>query len=208
MRSESTSALGQPSETKEILGGARRVWNSVIPPRLPRAGARGQGLAGLVAGARPGEPAGPHRGRLQCSEEATMVKNLQCRCGAVELEAAGEPTAQFFCHCDDCQAVHGAAYAPSWSIPGFGADRSRRSQILDVETKPSLLLSGLRNAPVHRRARPWLARRQRLSACRRRLPSALPYALSVCRSPPVFDELPHFKFRPARFGGADETVDW
>jgi hypothetical protein len=25
---------------------------------------------------------------------------------------------------------------------------------------------------------------------------------------PVRDELPHYKSRPARFGGTDETVDW
>ena len=25
---------------------------------------------------------------------------------------------------------------------------------------------------------------------------------------PVEDNLPHFKSRPARFGGSDETVDW
>ena len=33
-----------------------------------------------------------------------------CRCGAAEIEISGEPVAQFFCHCDDCQIVHGAAY--------------------------------------------------------------------------------------------------
>ena len=35
-----------------------------------------------------------------------------CRCGAAEIEISGEPVAQFFCHCDDCQIVHGAAYVP------------------------------------------------------------------------------------------------
>jgi hypothetical protein len=25
---------------------------------------------------------------------------------------------------------------------------------------------------------------------------------------PVDDDLPHFKSRPARFGGSDETVQW
>ena len=43
--------------------------------------------------------------------------NIQCRCGAVELELASEPIVQFFCHCDDCQAVHGAAYAPESVYP-------------------------------------------------------------------------------------------
>ncbi len=54
--------------------------------------------------------------------------NIQCRCGAVELELASEPIVQFFCHCDDCQAVHGAAYAPEVGLSrGYGEDRSRRA---------------------------------------------------------------------------------
>ena len=37
---------------------------------------------------------------------------VACRCGAVEIEISGESVAQFYCHCDDCQIVHGGAYAP------------------------------------------------------------------------------------------------
>jgi len=37
------------------------------------------------------------------------MTEIQCRCGAVWIELTAEPIAQFFCHCDDCQAVHGAA---------------------------------------------------------------------------------------------------
>jgi hypothetical protein len=47
-------------------------------------------------------------------EKKTLV---QCRCGAVELELTGDPIVQFFCHCDDCQAVHGAAYVPESVYP-------------------------------------------------------------------------------------------
>lgn len=28
------------------------------------------------------------------------------------MELTGEPVAQGYCHCDDCQAIHGAAYVP------------------------------------------------------------------------------------------------
>ena len=42
----------------------------------------------------------------------TDTISVRCRCGAVEIEISADPIAQFFCHCDDCQAVHGAAYAP------------------------------------------------------------------------------------------------
>jgi hypothetical protein len=40
------------------------------------------------------------------------MTRVQCRCGATEIEIGAEPIVQFFCHCDDCQAVHGGAYAP------------------------------------------------------------------------------------------------
>ena len=36
------------------------------------------------------------------------MTKIQCRCGAVEVEISVGPIVQFFCHCDDCQAVHGA----------------------------------------------------------------------------------------------------
>src|ERR1700722_9076909 len=40
------------------------------------------------------------------------MTKVQCRCGVVEIEISAEPIVQFYCHCDDCQAVHGGAYAP------------------------------------------------------------------------------------------------
>ena len=45
------------------------------------------------------------------------MTNVQCRCGAVEVEISAEPIVQFYCHCDDCQAVHGGAYAPESVYP-------------------------------------------------------------------------------------------
>jgi hypothetical protein len=44
-----------------------------------------------------------------------MTKVL-CRCGATELEISAEPIVQFYCHCDDCQAVHGAPMRRNPSI--------------------------------------------------------------------------------------------
>ncbi len=38
------------------------------------------------------------------------MTKVQCRCGAVAVEISAEPIVQFYCHCDDCQAVHGGAY--------------------------------------------------------------------------------------------------
>lgn len=40
-----------------------------------------------------------------------------CRCGAIGLRISGEPAVQLYCHCDDCQAAHGAAYVPAAIYP-------------------------------------------------------------------------------------------
>ena len=42
---------------------------------------------------------------------AAMAK-IECLCGDIEIELTGEPVVQLYCHCDDCQRAHGAAYAP------------------------------------------------------------------------------------------------
>lgn len=39
--------------------------------------------------------------------------DIQCPCGEVTLRITGSPVVCFYCHCDDCQAVHGAAYLPA-----------------------------------------------------------------------------------------------
>ena len=45
------------------------------------------------------------------------MTKVHCRCGAVEIEISAEPIVQFYCHCDDCQAVHGGAYVPESVYP-------------------------------------------------------------------------------------------
>ena len=136
-----------------------------------------------------------------------MVK-LPCRCGAVELEAAGEPIVQFFCHCDDCQATHGGAYAPEAVYPADSVQivrgnprswtlkRNPRFFCPDCGTRLFIDVLALRLRGVNGYL----------------LPEGdfLPQFHMQCRFAvrPVFDELPHYKFRPARFGGSDETVEW
>jgi len=138
------------------------------------------------------------------------MKNLElsCRCGAVGLAVQGEPIAQFFCHCDDCQALHGAAY-------------------VSESVYPKDAVQIVRGAPQS-----WtLARNPRLfcPTCGVRLfvevlafgvrgvsgnllpPSEFEPTFHMhCRYAvqPVRDGLPHYASRPARFGGSDELVDW
>lgn len=134
--------------------------------------------------------------------------HVTCRCGAVEVEISGEPVAQFYCHCDDCQAVHGGAYAPESAYP---ADAVRV----------------VRGDPLT-----WMLKRSPRFTCRECGTRLFIDALRVglrgvngyllppgefeptfhmqCQFAvrPVVDDLPHYKSRPARFGGTDEVVDW
>jgi hypothetical protein len=133
---------------------------------------------------------------------------LGCRCGVMAIEVSGEPIVQMYCHCDDCQAVHGAAYVPESVYPAdavkvvrgepgtWKLKRSPRFTCKECGTRlfidlPALKLRGVNgymlppgkfNATFHMQCR---------------------FAVN-----PVKDDLPHYKGRPARFGGSDETVDW
>ena len=135
------------------------------------------------------------------------MAKIECRCGAVEVEITGEPIAQFFYHCDDCQLVHGGAYAPE-SV--YAAD----------EVKVT------RGGPVT-----WKLRRNPRFTCREcgtrlfidvlnRVRGVNGYLLSPGRFNSLFhmqcqfavwqviDGLPHYKGRPERFGGSDDTMGW
>jgi hypothetical protein len=133
---------------------------------------------------------------------------LQCHCGAVRVEVQGESIAHFFCHCDDCQRVHGGAYIP---IAMYPLDAVKVTRGVPIAWK-------LRTTP-----------RATCSACGTRIFAEVPqigvrgvsgFLLPAGTFKPAFhmqcqfavrpikDELPHFKGFPARFGGSDETVEW
>jgi hypothetical protein len=133
---------------------------------------------------------------------------IECRCGAVAIEISGEPIAQFFCHCDDCQAVHGAAYAPESAYPAE-AVRVTRGEPLTWRLKKNprytcrecgtrLFIDVL--AINIRGVNGYLLPPGRFE----------PQFHMQCQFAvrPVVDALPHFKSRPARFGGSDETIAW
>ncbi len=133
---------------------------------------------------------------------------VECRCSAVQIELTGAPIAQFYCHCDDCQAVHGAAYVPESVYPAdairvmrgspsaWKLKRNPRVTCRDCGTRMFIDVLALRVRGVNG----YLLAPDQFNAqfhmqCR--------FAVL-----PVRDELPHFKSLPARFGGTDETVDW
>jgi hypothetical protein len=136
------------------------------------------------------------------------MTTIECRCGAVAIEISAEPIAQMFCHCDDCQAVHGGAYVPESVYPAEAVRVSRGDPVtwklkrsprftcrecgtrLFIDVKPLklrgvngyLLPEGQFKPTFHMNCQ---------------------FALR-----PVVDDLPHYKSRPARFGGSDELVGW
>jgi len=136
------------------------------------------------------------------------MSEIQCRCGATEIEITAEPLVQFFCHCDDCQAVHGGAYVPESVYPAHAVKvvrgdpltwklkRSPRFTCRECGTRLFIDVERLGLRGVNGFLLP---------------PDAFnPTFHMHCRFAirPVVDGLPHYKGLPARFGGSDETVEW
>jgi len=134
--------------------------------------------------------------------------DIRCLCGAVQARLTGEPLTQFYCHCDDCQAVSGGAYV---ALAMFPLDAFR---MLQGETTAFTL----RSLPRERCAVCGTQLFVRLPAqgiCvvkSELLPAAMhkPEFHMQCRYArlPVKDGLPHYRGIPVRFGGSDELVDW
>nr|WP_201786962.1 GFA family protein [Acidihalobacter prosperus] len=126
----------------------------------------------------------------------------------MELEIAAEPMAQFFCHCDDCQAAHGAAYVPesvyradevrilkgepaSWAL-----ERNPRFFCQDCGTRLFIEVTALGLRGVNGYLLP-------VGAFRPRYHMQCRFALQ-----PVRDGLPHYRAIAPQFGGPDVCVDW
>ena len=134
--------------------------------------------------------------------------DITCLCGSVQLRLSGEPVAQFYCHCDDCQATSGGAYV---AVALYPADAVSH-------TKGELVAWTLKTMP-----------RKRCAICGTQVLAEVPGGKQIgikanllptgvfkptfhenCRYAvvPVADELPHYKGYPAEFGGTDEPVGW
>ena len=136
-----------------------------------------------------------------------MTTTVHCRCGTVEIQLEDKPMAQFFCHCDDCQQVHGKAY-PSSLYPALAVSIVRgETEVFTLKSTPRTKCKqcgtylfaevpgyGVRgvNAEV--------------------LPEGMfnPEFHVQCRyaAAPIRDTLAHYKGNPARFYGSDELMQW
>jgi len=133
---------------------------------------------------------------------------IQCLCGAVRLELTGEPLAQFYCHCDDCQLMHNAAYVPA-AMYRVANTRLVSGELLFWKSKVTPRAT-CRVCGTRMYAEPPDMGIRGISALL--LPPGMfkPAFHIQCQHAlvPVKDNLPHFKGFPAMFGGSDEQVPW
>jgi len=99
------------------------------------------------------------------------VFEAQCRCGAIGLKIAGKPIVQLYCHCDDSQAAHAAAYVPAAIYPAAAAaevsrGKPKRDAAIDGRRRRALrrgagqtgrFLAGVGETPCLACRRPMLA---------------------------------------------------
>jgi hypothetical protein len=132
----------------------------------------------------------------------------QCRCGAIGLKIAGEPVVQLYCHCDDCQAAHAAAYVASaiYPAPAVEVVRGKPTPMVVKATQRmrcvecgTYLFSEIATVGM-RSVSAYLLPKE---AFKPQFHVQCAHALL-----PVVDDLPHYKGFPASFGGADEFVIW
>jgi hypothetical protein len=131
---------------------------------------------------------------------------VKCSCGAVEMTLEGQPITQYCCHCDDCQAMHGSAYAcvlyPAQAVTVSGETRAvtlkttPRTKCAQCETYLFAQVPGYDFRGVNGSVLPE--------------GSFVPQFHVHCRfvAVSVGDNLPHFKDLPARMGGSGELMQW
>lgn len=129
-------------------------------------------------------------------------------CGEVKLSLDGDPIQQFYCHCDDCQAVHGAAYIglALYTHESVKITQGRPEKWI-YKTNPR---SRCPNCGTMLFAEPLGAPFKGVKA--NLLPENMfkPSFHIQCQSAvlPVSDDLPHYKGFPKIFRGSDELINW
>jgi hypothetical protein len=135
------------------------------------------------------------------------ITHVRCGCGVVEVQLTGEPLAQYICHCDDCQVVHGRAFAvaiyPASAVVVTRGEASAFTLRTSPRTKCSRCATYLfAEVPDY----PFRGVNGDL------LPDGrfIPEFHVQCRfaAAQVDDELPHYKDRPVKFRGSGELMPW
>jgi hypothetical protein len=135
-----------------------------------------------------------------------MVTRAECSCGAIELEIAGNALLQYYCHCDDCQTVHGKAYPCSLYPEASVSVLRGETEIFTLRTTPRIRC---------KQCGTYLFGEVASLGMRGVNGEVLPQGMFnpafhiQCRyaAAPIRDGLPHYKGLPARFRGSDEQME-
>jgi hypothetical protein len=133
---------------------------------------------------------------------------VACRCGEVRIDVSGEPVDQFYCHCDDCQAISGGAYLGVAIYPASAVRVTRgQPRTWKYKTMPRTFCAtcGTRlfGDVTDFGQRGVMAALLPPGAFRPEFHINCCYAVA-----PVRDGLPHYKAFPEKFGGTGEPVGW
>jgi hypothetical protein len=138
-----------------------------------------------------------------------MTERLaRCPCGRVTIALAAEALAHLWCHCDDCQRAHGAAYVPRAVYPRDAVrlvSGETRAWVNRVRTMVacghcgSHLYSEQDGSPF-----------RGVNAGNFEAGAFVPQMHLHCDHAvaPVVDDLPHYRDFPVEYGGSGERVAW
>jgi hypothetical protein len=151
-----------------------------------------------------GCPSG-HVSLVVTSSEVVVMIRVRCSCGAVEIELTDKPLLQYYCHCDDCQVVHGKAFPVSlYSAQAVSVVRGE-TVVFTLRTTPRTRCKGC-GTYLFAKVAGYGGVNGEL------LPAGVfnPEFHIQCRyaAGPIQDDLPHYRGTPARFGGSDDLMRW
>lgn len=136
------------------------------------------------------------------------TSTISCHCGAVKIRLKGDPVAQLYCHCHDCQRIAAGAYVPYAVYPADAVEVIEgKTMTWALKTNPRTRCANcgtlLFGQPVGMGVRGTISHLLPPGTFKPQFHIHCQDAMN-----PVTDNLPHFKAFPAAFGGTDEKVDW
>jgi hypothetical protein len=133
---------------------------------------------------------------------------IKCLCGACEVSVSASPLEQFYCHCDDCRAVSGGAYA-SLSLYPMGAVTLLNGPTVTwvYKSLPRTICTSCGTILFGEVASLGV---RGVNASLLPKPNFAPRFHQQCKFAelPISDRLPHYVGSPAIWGGSDEQVVW
>jgi hypothetical protein len=141
-------------------------------------------------------------------DRPVKTMEIQCLCGAIVVRLSGKPVVQAYCHCDDCQVAHGAAYVATMAYAARAVDVVKGKPVpLVVKTAPRMRCAGCGTLLFTEIASVGLRSINAMLIPRSEFE---PQFHLHCQHAvlPIVDDLPHYKTLPAAFGGTGELIGW